>query len=84
MQLTRFLILLALVALGSAACSKAEHGEGEGPAVDSFNVPTATVQASTEAGFTEVTGTIEGRVVVSVSTKLMSEIHLFFFCKIWI
>jgi multidrug efflux pump subunit AcrA (membrane-fusion protein) len=74
MQLTRLLILLVLVVLTAAACSKGGHGEGEGPEVDSFNVPTAAVQASTQTGFTEVTGTVEGRVVVPVSTKLMSEI----------
>lgn len=74
MQKTRLMIIFTIVMLAGAACSKAGHEGSEGPKVDSFNLPTAAVQASTATGYTEVTGTVEGRLVVPISTKLMSEI----------
>lgn len=74
MQTVRLLLVLVFAALAGTACNEVGHDDEAGLKVDSFSVPTAAVMASTETAYAEVTGTVEGRVVVPVSTKLMSEI----------
>jgi multidrug efflux pump subunit AcrA (membrane-fusion protein) len=63
-------ILIAASLLLLSAC----QDKGEPLQRTAVNAAVGTVQASTQAGYTEVTGTVQGQSAVPVSTKLMSAI----------
>lgn len=76
-MLVRYLMAVcaALLMTGTWACRKSAAPPAE-PAVQSFNVPTLTVQEQKGQGYVELTGTVTGETSVALSTKLMSEITL--------
>ncbi len=63
-------LLLAASLLLLSAC----QDKGEPLERTAVNATVGSVQASTQPGYTEVTGTIQGESAVPISTKLMSEI----------
>jgi multidrug efflux pump subunit AcrA (membrane-fusion protein) len=73
--MSKFATISTLI-MGSLLLLSACQDKGKPLARETLTAPVGTVQASTQAGYTEVTGTVQGERAVPVSTKLMSEITL--------
>jgi multidrug efflux pump subunit AcrA (membrane-fusion protein) len=67
------MLLLSLAILLSAGCNKAEDEPG-GPAVETFDLSVAAAQLHEVPGTLELSGTVEGRHVIPIATKLMGTV----------